>query len=51
MFLLSVNNHYGTFNYIGNYKRVKNTSNTVLEIIFLYSQDICPFKSSFWSDI
>ena len=25
--------------------------NAVLEIIFLYSQDICPFKSSFWSDI
>ena len=24
---------------------------TVLEIIFLYSEDICPFKSSFWSDI
>ena len=23
----------------------------VLEIIFLYSQDICPVKSSFWSDI
>ena len=23
----------------------------VLEIIFLYSEDICPFKSSFWSDI
>ena len=23
----------------------------VLEIIFLYSQDMCPFKSSFWSDI
>ena len=23
----------------------------VLEIIFLYSQEICPFKSSFWSDI
>ena len=22
-----------------------------LEIIFLYSEDICPFKSSFWSDI
>ena len=26
-------------------------SRAVLEIIFLYSQDICPFKSSFWSDI
>ena len=24
---------------------------TVLEIIFPHSQDICPFKSSFWSDI
>ena len=24
---------------------------TVLEIIFLYSEDICPFKSSCWSDI
>ena len=24
---------------------------SVLEIIFLYSEDICPFKSSFWSDI
>ena len=23
----------------------------MLEIIFLYSEDICPFKSSFWSDI
>ena len=23
----------------------------VLEIIFLYSEDICPFKSFFWSDI
>ena len=23
----------------------------LLEIIFLYSEDICPFKSSFWSDI
>ena len=23
----------------------------VLEIIFLYSEDMCPFKSSFWSDI
>ena len=23
----------------------------VLEIIFIYSEDICPFKSSFWSDI
>ena len=33
----------------------KNTNtlyySPVLEIIFLYSQDICPFKSSFWSDI
>ena len=24
---------------------------TVLEIIFLYSQDICPSKCSFWLDI
>ena len=32
--------------------QVKNiTKLPVLEIIFLYSQDICPFKSSFWSAI
>ena len=40
MFLLSVNNHYGTFNYIGNYKRVKNTSNTNLCIFFLITSPI-----------
>ena len=32
--------------------QVKNiTKLPVLEIIFLYSQDICPFRSYFWSDI
>jgi len=32
--------------------QVKNiTKLPVLEIIFLYSQDTCPFKSYFWSDI
>ena len=36
---------------------MKVVAHTVLEIIFFYSQDIitvcpvCPFKSSFWSDI
>ena len=31
--------------------RANSFNISVLEIIFLYSEDICPFKSSFWSDI
>ena len=33
----------------GDYATFKHAA--VLEIIIIYSQEICPFKPSFWSDI